>query len=266
MNSVLNQAGNFPPLNDGRDAYRIDVNEFFGFLTERRSRMATALREYATWLAQEHDGKRYTPSEIDRKFKAAKSRIRYAFKKGSSRGIGGNTPQIDKNATSVESERIRSLTVPTGNTLHRSELRELLDRSRDARAGLMVQFLAGTGLHLTEMLAVRFSDLQAIDEQHFEIVVPLDGHRNRRIRIKKSFIERAQKSFQGTIYLFEHQGKPLTADSATRLIKNASKGAIGREITADELRFVWAKTQIHRGKPVTEFAVRLDRSFGTQDE
>ncbi len=266
MSSLPNQTGYFPSLNKARDTYRIDVDEFIEFLNVHRSRMAKALCEYASWLGEEHDGKCYTPSAIDRKIEAAKSRIRYAIKKGSSNGIGRKTPSIDKSARSVESERIRLLTVPTGNTLRRSEIRDLLERSANTAAGLMIRFLVGTGLPLAEMLAVRFCDLQAVDEQHFEIVVPIYGHKDRRIRIKKRFVERAQKSFQGTVYLFERKGKPFAAGSATRLINETSKGAIGREVTADELRFGWAKSQIHRGKRVTEYAVPLGRSFGAQNE
>ena len=70
-------------LDSIRDGYKIDVKQFIGFMRERSLPLTEALKAYASWLEEEHEGKRYSPATFNRKISAAKNRIRYAFKHGS---------------------------------------------------------------------------------------------------------------------------------------------------------------------------------------
>ena len=64
-----------------RDVYRLDVKQFIGFVREKKLLIVDGFRKYAAWLEEEHDGKRYSPATINRKLAAARSRVRYAFKR-----------------------------------------------------------------------------------------------------------------------------------------------------------------------------------------
>ena len=63
-----------------RDVYRLDVKQFVGFVRERKLQIVEGFKQYALWLDEEHDGKRYSPATVNRKIAAARSRVRYAFK------------------------------------------------------------------------------------------------------------------------------------------------------------------------------------------
>ena len=75
-----------------RDMYRLDVKQFIGFVRDRKLHLVAGFNQYAKWLDEEHDGKRYSPATINRKIAAARSRVRYAFKHSAHAGAcGGGT-------------------------------------------------------------------------------------------------------------------------------------------------------------------------------
>ncbi|HUZ18164.1 MAG TPA: tyrosine-type recombinase/integrase, partial [Spirochaetia bacterium] len=64
----------------------------------------------------------------------------------------------------------------------------------------------------------------------------------------------------GRTFLFEHDGRPFSRISVTNRIKHESLRAIGREVTAHQLRHTWAMIQIQRGKDVSTLAGALGHS------
>ena len=53
-----------------RDVYQLDVKQFVAFMCERKLLVVDGFKQYARWLEEEHAGKRYSPSTINRKLAA----------------------------------------------------------------------------------------------------------------------------------------------------------------------------------------------------
>ncbi len=247
----------FKELDEIRDAYRLDVRQFIEFMKERKLLLVEALKEYAAWLDQEHDGKRYSPATINRKIAAAKSRIRYAFKHSSSAESLRKRYQLEEVLKEVKPKRLDRAAVPAEKILSDEEVKKLVRETKDNTIRLMVMFLVGTGVRISEMLAIRLSDLRPADVDFVEVRVVGKGRKERIVHAKTSFVDRVRTYFNGTTYLFEHHGKPFSRISVTNRIKYESLRTIGREVTAHQLRHTWAMIQIQRGKDVRAVAVAL---------
>ena len=247
----------FKELDEIHDAYKLDVRQFIEFMKERQLLLVEALKEYAAWLDQEHDGKRYSPATINRKIAAAKSRIRYAFKHSSSAESLRKRYQLEDVLKEVKPKRLDRAAVPAEKVLSVEEVKKLVQETKDNTIKLMVMFLVGTGVRVSEMLAIRLSDLRPADVDFVEVRVVGKGRKERIVHAKTSFVDRVRTYFHGTTYLFEHSGKPFSRISVTNRIKYESLRTIGREVTAHQLRHTWAMIQIRRGKDVRAVAVAL---------
>jgi len=247
----------FKELDEIHDAYKLDVRQFIEFMKERQLLLVEALKEYAAWLDQEHDGKRYSPATINRKIAAAKSRIRYAFKHSSSAESLRKKYQLEEVLKEVKPKRLDRAAVPVEKVLSVEEVKKLVHETKDNTIKLMVMFLVGTGVRISEMLAIRLTDLRPADVNFVEVRVVGKGHKERIVHAKTSFVERVRTYFHGTTYLFEHGGKQFSRISVTNRIKYESLRTIGREVTAHQLRHTWAMIQIQRGKDVRAVAVAL---------
>lgn len=239
------------------DAYRLDVKQFIEFMKERELLLVEALKAYAAWLDEEHNGKRYSPATINRKIAAAKSRIRYAFRHSSAAASLRKKYQLEEVLKGVKPKRIETLAIPPEKILSVDEVKLLISKTKDRTVSLMVRFLVGTGVRVSEMLGIRLSDLRPSDEHYVEIRIVGKGHQERVVHAKNSFIDRVRKHFHGSTYLFEHDGKLFNRVSVTNRIKYEALKTIGREVTAQQLRHTWAMIQIQRGKAVAAVAAGL---------
>jgi integrase len=243
-----------------RDAYRVDVAQFIAFMKEKRLPLVQALTEYVLWLDQGHDGKRYSPATINRKIAAAKSRVRYAFKHSSSAETLREKYQLEEVLKAVKPKRIDSIAVPMEKVPSIDEVRKLFKETKDGTIRLMVAFLVGTGVRISEMLAIRLSDVGQADHGFAEITVAGKGGKERKVHVRTAFVDRVNKHFHGTSYLFEHQGRPFSRISVTNRIKHEALKTIGREVTAQQLRHAWAVIQIQRGKDLSAVSAALGHS------
>jgi integrase len=247
----------FKELDAIHDAYEVDVRQFIAFIRERRLLLVEALKEYAVWLEEEHEGRRYSPATINRKIAAAKNRVRYAFKHSSSADNLRKRYQLEEVLGEVKPKRIERGRVPAEKVLDVDEIKRLIRETRDATIKLIVTFLFGTGVRVSEMLAIQLSDLQPEDVDFVQIRIVGRGGRERRVHAKASFIDSVRTHFHGNTYLFEHDGKPFNRISVTNRIKHESLRTIGREVTAHHLRHTWAMMQIQQGKDARAIARAL---------
>jgi integrase len=247
-------------LEDIRDGYQIDVKQFITFVKDRHLPFVDSLTEYAAWLDENHDGKHYSPATINRKIAAAKSRIRYAFKHSSSADSLSKKYQLEEVLKGVKLKRIDGFSVPMEKILSVEEVRKFIRETKDTTIRLMVRFLIGTGVRISEMLAIELSDLHPADKDFLTIRIVGKRGKERRVHAKTKFIESICSHFHGTTYLFEHHGRPFSRVSVTNRIKHESLKTIGREVTAHQLRHTWAVIQIQCGKDVSAVASALGHS------
>ena len=250
----------FEELSEIHDAYKLDVKQFINFMEQQRLRLVEGLKEYGSWLDQEHEGKQYSPATINRKIAAAKSRVRYAFKHSSSAESLRKKYQLEDVLKAVKPKRIDNFLIPADKVLSVQEVKKLGRDAKDATIKLMVRFLVGTGVRISEMLAIRLADLRPADNDFVAVRILGKGQKERDIYVKTKFIDRIHQYFHGKTYLFEHHEKRYSRISVTNRIKYESLRTIGREITAQQLRHSWAVIQIQRGKSVKAVAAILGHS------
>ncbi len=243
-----------------RDVYRSDVKQFTGFVRERKLLIVDGFKKYAAWLEEEHEGKRYSPSTINRKLAAAKNRVRYAFKHTAFGADLRKRYQLEEVLKSVKLKRVEPVAVSSEKVLDADEARRLVAQARDATIKLMVAFLLRTGVRVSEMLGLKLGDLGASKDGVVAVLVRGRGGKARTIHVKDDFLTRIRKHFAGKTYLFEHQGRPYSRISVTNRIKHEALRILGREVSAQQLRHTWAAFQIKRGQSVGAVAQLLGHS------
>ncbi len=240
-----------------RDRYRIDVKQFIEFVKSRKFFIVDGLEQYVKWLDDGGNGRKYSPSTINRKIAAAKNRIRYAFRHSEYSADLKRKYQLEDVLKSVRLKKVDSFPVPQEKLLNVNEAKLLVERTKDSTVRLMAMFLVGTGVRVSEMLGIQLSDIKNEKGAFVEVRVVGKGSRERKIHVKKELVERIRKHFHSTTFLFEHQGKSFNRISVTNRIKHEALRTIGREVTAQQLRHTWAAIQIQRGKDIQAVAAVL---------
>jgi integrase len=167
---------------------------------------------------------------------------------------------LDDDLKTVKLHKIDPVVVPASKALSIEEVQSLVGRTRDSTVRLMVAFLCGTGVRVSEMLGIMLSDIDARKGEFVEIRIRGKGSKERIINVRKGFMERIKKHFHGTTYLFEHQDRSFNRISVTNRIKHEALRTIGKEVTAQHLRHTWATIQIQRGRDVKAIAAVLGHS------
>jgi len=243
-----------------RDVYRLDVKQFIGFVREKKLLIVDGFRKYAAWLEEEHDGKRYSPATINRKLAAARSRVRYAFKRSAFAADLRRKYQLEEILKSVKLRKIDSLAVPPDKVLDIEEARKLVGETRDRTIKLMVTFLVRTGVRVSEMLSLKLTDLGTAKDGMVPLRITGKGGRERTLHVKEDFVERLRKHFHGTTWLFEHRLRRYNRVSVTNRIKHEALRTLGKEVSAQQLRHTWAVIQIKRGRSINAVAALLGHS------
>jgi integrase/recombinase XerD len=242
------------------DRYRLDVRQFIGFVRERKLSIVEGLALFAQWLDQEHEGKRYSPATINRKIAAAKSRVRYAFRYSAYAGKLRKKYQLEDVLKAVKLKKIDTIAVPASKVLSADQVKRLVENTKDNTVRLMVAFIYGTGVRVSEMLGILLTDIRTGSGRFADVRIVGKAKKERMIHVKKEFVDRVKKHFQSKKYLFEHQGKRFNRVSVTNRIKHEALKTIGREVSAQQLRHTWAKIQIQRGRDVKAVAAVLGHS------
>jgi integrase/recombinase XerD len=248
-------------LEEIRDIYRQDVRQFIQFIRQKKLHFVEGFKQYARWLDEEHEGKRYSPATVNRKIAAARNRVRYAFKQSAFAGSLRRRYSLEDILQSVRLKKIEIMAMPAGAALDIEEARKLVRHTKDATIRLMVTFLVSTGVRVSEMLHVRLEDLKAVKGRLMQVRVGGKRNAERTIYVKKAFLDRIRKYFGGTTLLFEHNGKPYSRISVTNRIKHEALGILGREVTPRQLRHTWAAIQIKRGRDIAAIAAVLGQSI-----
>lgn len=247
-------------LEEVRDAYKADAIQFVKFMRERGLALTAALPAYAAWLEEPHQGKQYSPATVNRKISAAKHRIRYAFKHGFFADSLRSKYQLEEILGEVKPRRVDPVPITGESTLGLDEVKRLAKGTKDRTIGLMVRFLAGTGVRITEMLSIRISDLLRESEDLVVIRVLGKCSKERCIHVHADFIKHVRLHFDGKAFLFEHDGRQFNRVSVTNRIKHEALRVLGREVSARQLRHAWASEQIRRGRSVRAVAALLGYS------
>ena len=240
-----------------RDVYRLDVKQFVAFIRERKLLIVEGFRQFAAWLEQEHEGKRYSPATVNRKLAAARSRVRYAFKHSAYAGSLQRKYRLEDILRSVRLKKIDSIVVAPTTILDIDEARKLVWHTRNKTVRLMITFLVRTGLRVSEMLHIRLSDVAVGPGTLARIRITGKGGKERTIGVTTDLLSQVTEHFRGHTYLFEHDGRSYSRVSVTNRVKQESFRILGREISPRHLRHTWAAMQIKKGRSISAVAAAL---------
>jgi len=110
---------------------------------------------------------------------------------------------------------------------------------------LMVEFLAYTGVRVSEMLNILLSDIKARRDR-VDVRVIGKGGKERIVWVDKPLLERIRNHFSESKWLFEHTGKQYSRVAVTNRIKYWGVKVLGREITAHTLRHSFATHKLRQ--------------------
>ena len=240
-----------------RDVYRLDVKQFVAFIREKKLLIVEGFRQYAAWLDKEHEGKRYSPSTINRKLAAARSRVRYAFKHSAYADSLQRKYRLEDILKSAKLKKIDAVVVSPAAVLDIDEARKLVWHAKSKAIRMMITFLVRTGVRVSEMLHVRLDDVTPGKGQLARVRIRGKAGKERTIAVKKDFLKQITEYFQGRTFLFEHDGRSYNRVSVTNRIKNESLRILGREVSPRQLRHTWAAMQIKKGRSVSAVAAAL---------
>ncbi len=240
-----------------RDVYRLDVKQFVAFIRERKLRIVEGFRQYAAWLDQEHDGKRYSPATVNRKLAAARSRVRYAFNRSAYAGSLRRRYRLEDILKSAKLKKIDSIVVGASTVLDIEDARKLAWQAKSKAVRLMITFLLRTGVRVSEMLHVRLDQVVPGPGKLARVRIQGKGGKERTIVVKRDILQQVAEHFRGRTYLFEHDGKIYSRVSVANRIKQESFRILGREVSPRLLRHTWAAMQIKKGRSVSAVAAAL---------
>lgn len=243
-----------------RDVYRLDVRQFVAFLRERKVQIVEGFRQYARWLDEEHDGKRYSPATVNRKLAAARSRVRYAFKHSTFADSLQRKYRLEDILRSVKLKKIETFGVSPSTVLALEEARRLVWHTKGKAIRLMIAFLLRTGLRVSEMLHVRNDEVTVGQGPLAQVRIRGKAGKLRTINVKRDFLKQVMDHFHGRKFLFEHDGRSYSRVSVTNRIKLESLRTLGREVSPRHLRHTWAAMQIKKGRSLTAVAAVLGHS------
>ncbi|MGA2977724.1 MAG: tyrosine-type recombinase/integrase [Spirochaetia bacterium] len=142
----------------------------------------------------------------------------------------------------IASSKIDQDSVPT-----KGEVKALIKGICGSKLRLVVEFLATTGLRISELIRIRLEDVKAADS-HYLVRVLGKGQKQRAVKVCQDLIERVRKTYHGRGYLFETSGgKPLGRELVSREIASAGCRILGKHISVHSLRHAFATAAINAG-------------------
>lgn len=153
----------------------------------------------------------------------------------------------------------RDLKIKESQYLTKDEVEKVIELSSE-RIGLMVRTLFITGLRISELLNIKFSDCTPIrDGKVYEIMVVGKRSKENVVHINKELYDRIMSVFQGEKYLFEHDGVKYRREYVSFTIKKAGE-KIGKHIGAHTLRHSRAYDLMEKGISIDKVSKFLNHA------
>ena len=225
-------------------AYRIDVAQFLSFLKQDGGKPVSkeSVRAYISQLNQ-----RFKPRSVKRKIAAIKAFVSYAVEEGC---------LAENPFFALRISHPKSLTLP--RTIPLNFIREMLreaysridstktttQRLHSIRDAALLELLFATGMRISEVCGLQEKDL---DLTEGIIFVRGKGNRERIVELANrdvlNILSRYQqeKSAESGHFFLNNRGKPLSDQSARRIIKGIAKAVDpSRHVTPHMLRHSFA--------------------------
>jgi len=137
--------------------------------------------------------------------------------------------------------------------LSRKEIQRFLEECPNQTIALMFEFLASTGLRVSEMLGIKHSRIKDLScVEYCEIWVLGKGKKERTIKVGKDLMHRVREHFSGNEYLFHSRqlDHRYSRSYVSMSIKRWGRKILGKDISAHTLRHSYATIAHEHGVPL----------------
>lgn len=148
--------------------------------------------------------------------------------------------------------------------LTKQEVKELFKATKPGRNRLLLQFLYSTGVRVSEAVKMKVEDINF--KERIGKVKSGKGNKDRIIILSKTWCEKAKKYVERkkvkSEFLFSKKnGKPITADTVQRIIRQArEKANITKEVTPHTFRHSFATHLLEGGENIRNIQELLGHS------
>lgn len=230
------------------DCYNDDARLFVDFLKKGQYGVTqTGLEEYARYLDSLIDGKRYSANTYNKRLQGAKQRLRYLFENSPSAEHDATRLRFERALNAVKLKKINSTAVSRENVLTEQEVNQLITESTDKTVSLMVEFLYATGCRISEMLGILLTNMVKSNGKYI-IRVLGKRRKERKVFAATALVEKVKEQFQGSVYLFEHNGEQYDRISITNRIAYQGRIILNKHISAHTFRHSCATALLERTK------------------
>lgn len=143
----------------------------------------------------------------------------------------------------------------------RPEQLDQVIRGASPRIGAMIEFLADTGLRVSEMTGLRLKNIRRWDPDFSYVTVIGKGSKERSIFVQNTLLDRVRRTFQGKLFLFETaSNRPMDPDNVYKEIRRTFLRVAGMVLTPHNLRHYFATKQLQAGVSTKAVADYLGHS------
>jgi integrase/recombinase XerD len=152
--------------------------------------------------------------------------------------------------------KVQSVAVPEEDILTPHEI-DRLKENASPRLRLIVRFLYHTGARVSEMTAIKQTDIEEKPD-HYRVHIVGKGKKARTLKVNKQLMADVQERFQGGTYLFETRpyrngragGRPLDRHNLAGEIRRLGRRFLGKRVTPHSFRHAFATHLIAQGKGI----------------
>ena len=235
------------------DSYAAETAYYVKFCQDNNYGLVDGLKPYAEFLAGGYINKAggkaaYSAAAYNKRLNAAKNRIRYLLRRSSTL-TREQRLALEEILDETKGRKIDNPGPDKSKFLTRTEVMMLLEGCSNNRIRLIIQFLVTTGVRISEALNLLNSDIKCRGKM-CDIRILGKGSKQRVVAHHRAFIDEIRAEFQGTDYLFEHQGNQYNRQSITRRISDEAQRILNKRISAHCLRHTWAMLKRDEGQPI----------------
>ena len=119
---------------------------------------------------------------------------------------------------------------------------------RLARVGAIIEFLADTGVRVSEMCDLRIKAIRPFDPDKAYVTIVGKGDKERAVWLSDALLARLRRLFRGQVYLFETAThRRLDPDNVYKEIRRTFMRAAGIALTPHNLRHYFATRKLEEG-------------------
>jgi integrase/recombinase XerD len=203
-------------------------------------------------------GKRYAASTRNHHISAAVERLKYVM--DHSDLTVKQKYDLEQMIKKIERPKIKPSPVTKDQVLSEEEIRLFLEKCRKPHIALMFEFLAKTGLRVSEMLGITLGDMKRLNG-HYSVRIHGKGNAERIIYAPTELVERCKEFFKPRNYLFRSpQERPYDRSYVSQNIRREALRILDRPISAHSLRHSYATIVLRKTGRIKALQTQLGHS------